>query len=65
MNVGQSLVELSGRPAPALDATWRDNPVLSLEAYAPYGPAAPRRVYNLEIKDHHNYFAGGILVHNK
>ena len=27
--------------------------------------AAPQDTYNIQVEDHHNYFASGILVHNK
>jgi intein/homing endonuclease len=28
------------------------------------GDLTPARVYNLAVREHHTYFAGGILVHN-
>jgi hypothetical protein len=50
----------SPQPAPG----WQGGEVGSL-LFLSAETDAPDRVYNLEVAGYHNYFAGGILVHNK
>ena len=38
--------------------------VVRLSRVASVTPVGPRQVYDLEVKDEHNYFASGISVHN-
>ncbi len=41
-----------------------DGKLVTLSKVASIKPVGKRHVYDLEVKDHHNYFAGGINVHN-
>ena len=41
-----------------------DGKLVTLSKVASIKPVGERHVYDLEVKDHHNYFAGGINVHN-
>jgi intein/homing endonuclease len=57
---GDALVSIAGRQLGAQPMSTRSAKVQSL-----VGLPGHETVYNLEVDGQHNYFAGGLLVHNK
>lgn len=60
LRVGDELLRLDGRPSRDGYEGFVSEPVTSVESLA-----AVITTYNLEVDRHHDYFAGGVLVHNK